>query len=293
MKKLLFTLILVMCFGISQAQIKMMFDTEKSEKEKIESFMSSGYSKIVVTRIDTDEIDWQQDSAKIISIDVDKDNNIYTETNYSPQYSKTIIKLDNKINSREIFNSNDQSQGKTLYFYDSKGNLEKRELYFGDLKAFDEIYEYDNGKLIKMKYVMSDGTLVSYSTFNFDGSDNLLEEIKYNSSGEVEYKYEYSYNKKSQLSEERIIMGKDNTTIVAYSYNKDGKLTDKVTTSKGIQTSINRYSFQDGNLSEEVYDSPGLKVKKTYSYKDGLLTQIKFLDTIEMNSYIWIYEYIK
>jgi len=149
MKKLLLLLIVIMSFNISDAQIKMMFDTEKSEKEKIEGFMSSGYSKIKITRIDTDEIDWQQDSALIIYIEVDKKNNVYTELNYSPQYSKTIIKLDKNINSREIFNEKEQSSGKTLYYYNAQGYLEKRELYFGGLKAFDEIYEYENDKLQK------------------------------------------------------------------------------------------------------------------------------------------------
>jgi len=293
MKNLFLAFIFIISFNISQAQIKMMFDTEKSEKEKIEGFMSSGYSQIVVTRIDTDEIDWQQDSSKVTSVLIDKDKNTYTEINYTPQYSKTIIKLDNKIVSREIFNEKEQLSGKTLYYYNEQGDLTKRELYFGDLKAFDEIYEYKNGKLIKMKYVMNDGTLVSYSTFAFDNSNNLLEELKYNSSDEVEYKYEYSYGKKSRLSEERIILGNDNLTIINYSYNKEGKLIEKTTKSKDKQTSSIKFSFQGDNLTEEIYDTPELKTKKTYLYKDGLISQIKFLDTVEMSSYIWSYEYIK
>jgi hypothetical protein len=282
-----------MCFSAGFAQIKMMFDTEKIEKDKIDNFMSSGYSKILVSRIDTDEIDWQQDSVKIIYIEVDKDKNTYSETDYTPQYSRTIIKLGNNISSREIYNDKDQLQGKTLYYYDSNGNLEKRELYFGDLKAFDEIYEFDNGKLKKMKYLMNDGTLVSYSTFEFDDSNNLLEEIKYNAEDVVEYKYEYTYGNKSRLTEEKIILGKDNETVVNYSYDKDGKLSGKITNSKGKVTSNVKFTYQGDNLSEEIYDTPELKTKKTYTYKDGLLSQVKFLDMIDMSSYVWIYDYIK
>lgn len=293
MKKFLLTVMFLMFFSAGFSQIKMMFDTEKNEKDKIDNFMSSGYSKIAVYRIDTDEIDWQQDSVKIIYIEVDKDKNTYSETNYTPQYSRTIIKLGNNISSREIYNDKDQLQGKTLYYYDSNGNLEKRELYFGDIKAFDEIYEYNNGKLKKMKYIMNEGTLVSYSTFEFDDSNNLLEEIKYNAEDVVEYKYEYTYENKSKLTEEKIILGKDNETVVNYSYDKEGKLTGKITSTKGKVTSNVKFTYQGDNLSEEIYDTPELKTKKTYTYKDGLLSQVKFLDMIDMSSYVWIYDYIK
>ena len=292
MKIVLFTIIALMSFNLSFAQIKMMLDTEKSEKEKIEGFMSSGYSTITVTRIDTDEIDWQQDSSKIMLIEVDKDKNIYTETSYSPQFTRTVIKLGKNVNSREIYNDKDQLQGKTLYYYDAQDNLVKRELYFGDLKAFDEVYEYENGKLVKMKYLMSDKSLVSYSSFTFDDSNNLLEEIKYNSSDDIDYKYEYSYDKKSRLSEEKIIIGKDNISVVNYSYSNN-KLADKITTSKGKLTSSAKFTYEGNKIAEEFYDTPELKTEKTYTYKDGLLSQIKFLETVGMSSFIWSYEYIK
>lgn len=292
MKNLFLAVILIMSLGVSHAQIKMMIDTEKTERDKIDGFMSSGYSKIIVTRIDTDEIEWQQDSTKVMSIVIDKDNNTYTELNYTPQFSKTVIKLDNNISSREIFNDKDQLSGKTLYYYE-QGSLVKRELYFGDMKAFDEIYEYENGRLAKMKYIMSDGTLVSYSTFTFDKSNNLLGEMKYNASDELEYNYEYTYDKKSRLTEERILMGKENVTVANYSYNSSGKLTEILSTSKGKQTSNIKYSYEGNNLSEEIYDTPELKTKKTYTYKDGLLSQIKFEDITETNSYFWVYEYVK
>jgi YD repeat-containing protein len=292
MKNLFLAAILVISLGVSHAQIKMMIDTEKIERDKIDGFISSGYSKIIVTRIDTDEIEWQQDSTKVMSIVIDKDNNTYTELNYTPQFSKTVIKLDNIISSREIFNEKEQIAGKTLYYYE-QGSLVKRELYFGDMKAFDEIYEYENGRLAKMKYIMSDGTLVSYSTFTFDKSNNLLGEMKYNASDELEYNYEYTYDKKSRLSEERILMGKENVTVTNYSYNSSGKLTEILSTSKGKQTSNVKYSYEGNNLSEETYETPDLKTKKTYTYNYGLLSQIKFEDITETNSYIWVYEYVK
>lgn len=292
MKNLFLAAILVISLGVSHAQIKMMIDTEKIERDKIDGFISSGYSKIIVTRIDTDEIEWQQDSTKVMSIVIDKDNNTYTELNYTPQFSKTVIKLDNIISSREIFNDKDQLSGKTLYYYE-QGSLVKRELYFGDMKAFDEIYEYENGRLAKMKYIMSDGTLVSYSTFTFDKSNNLLGEMKYNASDELEYNYEYTYDKKSRLTEERILMGKENVTVTNYSYNSSGKLTEILSTSKGKQTSNVKYSYEGNNLSEETYETPDLKTKKTYTYNYGLLSQIKFEDITETNSYIWVYEYVK
>lgn len=293
MKKLFLALLLSFCFGVSHSQIKMMIDTEKNEREKIDAFMSSGYSNILVTRIDTDENDGQQDSAKVMSIVVDKDKNTYTEINYSPQFSKTVIKIDNNIVSREIFDEKNQTAGKTLYFYNDNGKLSKRELYFGDMKAFDEIYEYDGRKLTKMKYVMSDGTLVSYSLFEFDKSDNLLKETKYNAEDQVDYVYEYSYGKKSRLNEERIMFGNDNMTVTTYSYYSDGNLKEKLTTAKGKQTSYIKYSYNGKNLSEEIYDTPEMKTTKSYTYNDGLVSQIKFTDSIEKSSYIWMYDYIK
>lgn len=293
MKNLLLAILLILCFSVSNAQIKMMIDTEKSEREKIDGFMASGYSNIIVTRVDIDETDLQQDSSKYMSIAVNKDNNTYTEVNYTPQYSKTVIKLDNNIISREIFNEKDQITGKTLYYYNEAGSLAKRELYFGDLKAFDEIYEYEEGKLVKMKYVMSDGTLVSYSTFTFDKSNNLLEEIKYNADNVSEYTYEYTYDKKSRLKQEKILIGNDNVTVTDYHYNNSGRIVEKSTASKEKQTSNIKYSYQGSNLSEEYYETPELKTRKSYSYKDGLLSQIKFEEISEKNTYLWVYEYIK
>ena len=293
MKKLFLVILLCISFGVAHSQIKIMIETEKNEREKIDAFMSSGYSNIVVTRIDTDESDGSQDSSKAMSIVVDKDNNTYTEINYSPQFSKTVIKLDNNIISREIFNDKDQIAGKTLYFYNDIGRLAKRELYFGDLKAFDEIYEYNGRKLTKMKYVMTDGTLVSYSLFVFDKSDNLLKETKYNSEDQVDYVYEYSYGKKSRLTEEKITFGSDNVTITTYSYGSDGNLKEKLTTAKGKQTSFIKYSYKDNNLTEEIYDTPEMKTTKTYTYNNGLLSRIKVTDQVEKSTYELVYEYVK
>ncbi len=290
MKKIILTLVLIFIISSVQAQIKMLYDTEKSEKEKIEGFINSGYKNINIYRIDVDEVEWQSDTTLLTEIKISDNNKSLTEINHSP-YSKTVVQYDGNILSREIYNQSNQLAGKTLYSYNKAGMIEKRELYFGDIKAFDEIYEIEGNQLLKVKYFTSDGTLINNSDFEYDSRNNMIKENKYNSNGEIEYVYEYTYNSDRSIKEESIIMPDGKKTIVNYIYSKKN-ISEKITKdSDGKIMSSLKYVYEDKNLIEEYYDTPELKIKKTYTYSNNLLTSIKYLDILESNSYTWIYVY--
>lgn len=274
----------------ANAQIKMLYDSEKAEKDKIVNLINSGFKNINIYRIDVDEVEWQSDTTLINEIQISDNNNTFTEINKSP-YSKTVVKFDGNVLSREIFNQNNQLSGKTLYSYNNSGMIEKRELYFGDIKAFDEIYEIESNKLIKMKYFTSDGTLISYSDFEYDSYNNLIKENKFNSNGEIDYIYKYKYEE-GRLSEEKIIMPNGKKTIINYFYGSNNLITEKITKdSEGKVLSSLKYVYEGKNLIEEYYETPEIKTKKTYTYQNNLLHTIKFLDVLEANSYFWLYTY--
>lgn len=290
MKIIFLVIMLNLAITHTNAQIKMLYDSEKAEKEKIENLINSGFKSINIYRIDVDEVEWQSDTTLINEIQISDNNNKFTEINKSP-YSKAVVKFNGNVLSREIFDQNNQLSGKTLYSYDNSGMIEKRELYFGDIKAFDEIYEIESNKLIKMKYFTSDGTLISYSNFEYDSYNNLIKENKYNSNGEIDYVYEYKYEE-GRLSEEKIIMPNGKKTIINYFYGSNNLLTEKITKdSDGKVISSLKYVYEGKNLIEEYYETPEIKTKKTYTYKNNLLYSIKFLDVLEANSYFWLYTY--
>lgn len=248
MKKIILTFVLISIISNVQAQIKMLYDTEKNEKEKIERFINSGYKNINIYRIDVDEVEWQSDTTLLTEIKISDNGKSLTEINQSP-YSKTVVQYDGNIVSREIFNQSNQLAGKTLYSYNNAGMIEKRELYFGDIKAFDEIYEIEGNQLVKAKYYTSDGMLINYSDFEYDSRNNMLKENKYNSNGETEYVYEYTYNSDGSIKEERIIMPDGKKTIVNYVYGKNKYITDKITKdSDGKIMSSLKYEY-DGKKS--------------------------------------------
>lgn len=291
MKKIILILILSLTISSINAQIKMLYDSEKSEKEKIFNIINSGFKNINILRVDIDEVEWQSDTTLITEIQISDDNKTFTEINKSP-YSKTVVKLDGDVLSREIFNQNNQLSGKTIYSYSKAGMIEKRELYFGDLKAFDEVFEIEGNKLIKMKYFTSDGTLISYSDFEYDSKSNLTKENKYNSAGVLDYVYEYIYDSENKISEEIIIMENGKKTFINYSYGSNNLINEKITKdSNGKVMSSLKFVYDGKNVTEEYYETPELKLKKTFTYKNNLLHTIKFLDILEANSYLWLYVY--
>lgn len=290
---LFFVIIFILSFVSlsSIAQIKMLYETEKREKVRLDSYINSGYKNIQIFRIDLDESEGESDTALIFKILLSDDKSTVTEFDEVTE-SKTIVKYDGNIIFREITDKKGQLSGKTLYTYNDNGFILKRELYFGNVKALDEVYEFGNDNSGEVKYYAADGTLMSNSIFKYDSRKNLIEEVKYNSNGEVDQKFEYTYDSKYRIIEERILMLNENRTVTNYSYDENDKVIEEQTKdNSGNILSYNKFAYDGNKIIEERRDSPDSKVKKLYNYKDGLLQSVKFEDLIDKSVYLWTYEY--
>ncbi|MDD5360939.1 MAG: hypothetical protein PHN88_02320 [Ignavibacteria bacterium] len=297
MKFLAPVLLFLMCCVIPSftfAQIKMMHETEKAELDKVMLMKDEGIRRLYIYRFDIDEVDWQQDSSLVSDMKYDPSNQKFSEISTVPVYSESVIRIntENKILSREIFDSKNNLTGKTLYHYNSNSQLDKREIFLGDTKTFDELYEYEDNMLKKMKYTTSDGLLFSYSEFDSDKWGNLSEETKYNNKDEVEYRYAYTFDAKSNCLEEKISLGDKISTIISYAYSK-GRLTEKIT-KDGEGKILSRSSFEydgKGRLASEKNESPSVSNIKMYQYDNDRLQQIKITDEKEASNYLLKYYY--
>lgn len=276
---------------ISNAQIKMLFESEKSEKEKIAGYVNSGFSDIQIFRIDISDTEEENDTSLVYRITISNDKSLVTEFDALSEY-RTVVKYDGNIMFREITDKAGQPAGKTLYTYNNEGFISKRELYFGNVKALDEVYEFGNYESGEVINYSADGTLMSKSIFKLNSQRKIIEELKFNSKGEVEQKYEYTYDSKGRMIEERIIMSNEQKTITNYSYDENSNIIEEQTKdNSGNILSYNKFAYEGNKLIEELRDSRDIKLKKFYTYKDGLLMNIKFEDLIENSIYIWEYRY--
>ena len=276
---------------ISNAQIKMLFESEKSEKEKIAGYVNSGFSDIQIFRIDISDTEEENDTSLVYRITISNDKSLVTEFDALCE-CRTVVKYDGNIMFREITDKAGQPAGKTLYTYNNEGFISKRELYFGNVKALDEVYEFGNYESGEVINYSADGTLMSKSIFKLNSQRKLIEELKFNSKGEVEQKYEYTYDSKGRMIEERIIMSNEQKTITNYSYDENSNIIEEQTKdNSGNILSYNKFAYEGNKLIEELRDSRDIKLKKFYTYKDGLLMNIKFEDLIENSIYIWEYRY--
>ena len=276
---------------ISNAQIKMLFESEKSEKEKIAGYVNSGFSDIQIFRIDISDTEEENDTSLVYRITISNDKSLVTEFDALSEY-RTVVKYDGNIMFREITDKAGQPAGKTLYTYNNEEFISKRELYFGNVKALDEVYEFGNYESGEVINYSADGTLMSKSIFKLNSQRKLIEELKFNSKGEVEQKYEYTYDSKGRMIEERIIMSNEQKTITNYSYDENSNIIEEQTKdNSGNILSYNKFAYEGNKLIEELRDSRDIKLKKFYTYKDGLLMNIKFEDLIENSIYIWEYRY--
>gem|GEM_PF-1601719 len=289
-----FILLLFMIPAFAFPQIKMMIDTENAELDKVNAVKDNGMKKITIYRYDYDEVDFQQDSSVAEIMTYDAEKMLFTDINYTPAYSKSILSLNpqNKILYREIYDEKNNITGKTEFYYREDGLTDRREIFLGASKAFDEVYSYEGGALKKMKYVTADGVLFGYSEFESDQWGNIIQEIKYNSNDETDYKYLYTYDANSRCLEEKIILGNKKTTLVSYIW-KNGLLDEKtVKEENGKTLGSTKFTYNsNGKVVEEINDSPQGKITKLYEYDGNLVRQVKISDLSDVSSYMLRYFY--
>jgi len=269
----------------------MLFESEKNEKEKIAGYINSGFSDIQIFRIDISDSEDENDTSLVYKISISNDKSLVTEFDAVTEYT-TLVNYDGNILYREITDKNGQLAGKTLYTYNDKGFISKRELYFGNVKAIDEVYEFGNYESGEVNNFSADGTLMNKSLFKLNSQKKLIEELKYNSKGEVEQKYEYTYDSEGRMIEDRIILINEQKTITNYSYDENSNVIEEQTKdNSGNILSYNKFAYEGNKIIEELRDSKDIKLRKFYTYKNGMLQSIKFEDLIENSIYIWEYRY--
>ncbi|MCI0472700.1 MAG: hypothetical protein L0Y76_03865, partial [Ignavibacteria bacterium] len=145
MKKILLSAVILFSAVSLNAQIKMMIESELAELNKIKIMRENNLERTLVYTVESDQIDFVLDSSLTTEMILNNAENAFTEINYTPQYSKTIIRLldDHNISTREMFGENGELTGKAVYKYTGRGLLESREMYFGSVKTLEEIYEYE------------------------------------------------------------------------------------------------------------------------------------------------------
>lgn len=169
--------------------------------------------------------------------------------------SKTIYKYDDKGNTIEenYYDSNAKLERKIIAEYDEKSNMTKMDSYELDklLETTKYTYIYDNdgnkleinGSLYDLEGNLSDEIR---DVNEYDSRGNLLQEMRFNLKGDLEYKYTYKYDK-------------NDNEIEFFNYNPVGNLTftrSKIIDDKGNIIEEERISNSDsikeynGNINE-------------------------------------------
>jgi len=114
-----------------------------------------------------------------------------------------------------------------------------------------------------------------YSYSEFDKNGNMILEMKYDSSGEIEEKYENKYNEKGNLIEEISYLDEDEIAEhKTYERDEKGKIIKSfVHYQDGTKDTIGYKYDGEGNLTEKItVDSYGeIESKEMAQYKDGKL----------------------
>lgn len=74
----------------------------------------------------------------------------------------------------------------------------------GKLSGYERRFYNDNGDVTRLDVYDSDQTYLYYMLYEYDDIDRLFTESRYSSEGFAEYRYVYSYNDNGKLSEKAI-----------------------------------------------------------------------------------------
>ncbi len=283
MKKYLAIILLLTAFGSAHAQMKMLYEKEKSEKERIEKFIESGSSRILVYRIDVDES--ESDTSLVLKIEISGDKKTVSESGDDGTLI-TGFGADGNISYREVIDKEGKITGKTLYKYNSKGLIVKRDLYFGLTKAGEEIYNFKDDNTGEMKFFTADEMVMGSSTFRFDGNNKLTEEVIFGASGKMQQRYEYIYDSNGRISEERYYNEEGLMSTQSYTYDENDNVVEMAAKdNSGKIMSFKRYGFEGKQLTEELQEGDDIKIRIQYFYKDGIKDLVKLTDLEDMSVY--------
>lgn len=293
MGKYIIAAIMFVLSGALNAQIKMLYDKEASEKERLEVFLNSGSSNILIFRIDEVNNENEADTSLILKIEVIEDKKTIKEVS-DESTVVTSLNASGNIAFREIYDKAGKLSGKTVYTYNNSGDIVKRELYFGSMKAGEEVYEFKRINSGNMKFYGMNDIVMGSSSFQFNPEGKLSEEIIYGQDGNVEQKYEYVYDSEGRLAEERVILRNEQKSFKNYSYDEYNNLVEEISKDgNGNVLSLNRYAYDGKYKIEEIQHGKDLRMRIQYFYKEGMPELVKYTDLSDMSVYYWKYVYEK
>lgn len=182
----------------------------------------------------------------------------------------------------ELYNDNDEVIEYREYQYDTKGNLQKFQVYNGGkLSFYTEYNEY--GDPIIQKQYDKDGAVIETDEYKYEYDKNgniLLEEV--NSDGKISSRTEYHVNG----VQKSVSLYVDGMISSCRKYDEENKLLSDSQYENGVILTSSTYEYYgNGNMKSSVfYEADKLSGSKEYYengevkswsfYKEGELTQL-------------------
>jgi len=208
----------------------------------------------------------------------DKNNNLISEISYSnfgdDITDNWIYKYSNGHLVEKKWNSDGPKAQRFIYEYDVQGTLIK-ELWYNKPVLFGIGYE-DGSPIIKDYIYNSEGLLIKkisdhrdvgfydHWTFEYDCDNNLIREIGYKSSGEIQHENRFEYDDNNNLvTREEFYKGKVNNKF-SFEYNDQNQKVAMKEHHQMMKKYI--YEYDNGKLSSEyIYEygqnNPGTVVR--------------------------------
>lgn len=193
----------------------------------------------------------------------------------------------------------------TTYTYNNNGSLQR--VGYSDGSGEDYIYTADN-LLNTLTNKKADGTVIESYAYTYDAAHNLLSKV--DAKGKTSYTYDvlnrlltvtepsgkitsYTYDAAGNRLAKTVVFVSD-TTVTAYTYDFQNRLTSTITTLNGATTETVSYAYDDnGNELTQtnteyvggVPQVPVATLTNTYDVLNQLITTITSSGTIVNNTY--------
>jgi len=282
-------------FSVSNAQIKLMEESDLEIKKRIEEFIVKDIISATTYRYDIDSGVVGTEPEKISKNVIDLNNRIFTMLTFYPNYSRTIISFNEKNDITDIviyYSDNSvMSRIKTKYGKDMK--VEDKIYYFGNSYTFRIKNIWKSGNIVSQEYLDSLGKKLNYSKMFYDNQGRLIQEDKYNFFDSLEISYAYQYDENGNNTEETITYPSSNiVSKTTKKYNSENKVTEKIYYSNGSKvTSRNVLNYDEkgrlkGDYSYSIDNKPVNLIEYTYDEK-GLISEWKISDLQEDIEYLY------
>jgi hypothetical protein len=216
---------------------------QKEQFSRVRHFNNSGFI--------IGETDYKPDGNIdcMVSYEYDKKGNLITTTAINP---------DSSLLFRETKRYDDHNNRKELYFflpdgsykyrniasYNGTGRMAELAWYWPEGFKSKNKYEYEGGKKISDTEYDAKGNLTYKWIYRYDSAEHLIDAIQYDSSGTVNRKICYEFNKKKQTVKEKCYVGEYLQNSNSFLYDERGLLLSKTLfSSSGRITAVFRYQY--------------------------------------------------